>query len=102
MGERSCRTDENGEIPITGLKPDATIVVSETKAPTGYILDETPKNIVVRSGVANTLIFDNQPGTTLVIRKYIEGTDYEPLAGVCFKVTDGNERTGRWIPCRTL
>ena len=27
-------------------------MVSETKAPTGYIKDETPKNIVVRSGVA--------------------------------------------------
>ena len=39
------------------------------KAPTGYLLDETPKNIVVRTGVANSLIFDNQPGTTLIIKK---------------------------------
>ena len=51
------------------------IVVAESKAPAGYVLDETPQNIVVRSGVANSLIFDDEPGTTLVIRKYIEGTD---------------------------
>ena len=66
------------------------MVVSESKAPTGYILDETPKNIVVRSGVANSLTFDNEPGTTLIIRKFIEGTENEPLSGVAFKVVDGN------------
>ncbi|WP_300418521.1 SpaA isopeptide-forming pilin-related protein, partial [uncultured Oscillibacter sp.] len=52
--------------------------------------DETPKNIVVRTGVANSLIFDNEPATTLIIRKFIEGTENEPLSGVCFKVVDGS------------
>ena len=83
-------TGSDGTVTVSGLTPNSTIVVSECRAPSGYVLDETPQNIVVRSGVANTLIFDDQPGTTLVIRKYIEGTDYEPLAGVAFKVTDGS------------
>lgn len=83
-------TGTDGTVTVTGLEPNATIVVSETKAPTGYILDETPKNIVVRSGVANSLIFDNQPGTTLIIKKFIEGTENEPLSGVAFKVIDGS------------
>ena len=83
-------TGTDGTVTVTGLEPNATIVVSETKAPTGYILDETPKNIVVRTGVANSLIFDNQPGTTLIIKKFIEGTENEPLAGVAFKVIDGS------------
>jgi len=65
-------------------------MVSESKAPTGYIRDETPKNIVVRTGVANSLIFDDEPATTLIIRKFIEGTENEPLSGVAFKVTDGS------------
>ena len=65
-------------------------MVSETKAPTGYILDETPKSIVVKSGISNSLIFDNEPGTTLIIRKFIEGTENEPLSGVAFKVVDGS------------
>ena len=82
-------TGSDGTVTISGLRPNATVVVSEQKAPTGYILDQTPKNIVVRSGVANSLIFDDQPGTTLIIQKFIEGTENEPLSGVAFKVTDG-------------
>ena len=82
-------TGTDGTVTVTGLAPNSTIVVSEKRAPVGYILDETPKNIVVRSGVANSLIFDNEPGTTLIIRKYIEGTENEPLSGVAFKVIDG-------------
>ena len=83
-------TGTDGTVTVTGLAPNSTIVVSEKKAPVGYILDETPKNIVVRSGVANSLLFDNEPGTTLIIRKFIEGTENEPLSGVCFKVVDGS------------
>ena len=83
-------TGTDGTVTASGLAPNSTIVVSEKRAPTGYILDETPKNIVVRSGVANSLIFDNEPGTTLIIRKFIEGTENEPLSGVCFRVVDGS------------
>ena len=83
-------TGTDGTVTVSGLAPNATIVVSESKAPTGYIKDETPKNIVVRSGVANSLTFDNEPATTLIIRKFIEGTANEPLSGVAFKVVDGS------------
>jgi len=52
-------TGTDGTVTVTGLAPNSTVVVSEKKAPNGYILDETPKNIVVRTGMANTLIFDD-------------------------------------------
>ncbi len=84
------KTGTDGTVIVSGLEPGSTIMVSETRAPTGYILDETPKSIVVKSGISNSLIFDNQPGTTLIIRKFIEGTENEPLSGVCFKVVDGS------------
>ena len=83
-------TGSDGTVTITGLTPNATIIVSEDKAPIGYIKSETPKTIVVRSGVPNSLTFDNEPSTTLVIHKYIEGTENEPLSGVAFKVVDGS------------
>ena len=83
-------TGSDGTVTITALNPNATIIVSEDKAPIGYIKDETPKTIVVRSGVSNSLTFDNEPSTTLVIHKYIEGTENEPLSGVAFKVVDGS------------
>ena len=81
-------TGSDGTVTITALNPNATVIVSEDKAPIGYIKDETPKTIVVRSGVPNSLTFDNEPSTTLVIHKYIEGTENEPLSGVAFKVVD--------------
>ena len=83
-------TGSDGTVTITALNPNATVIVSEDKAPIGYIKDETPKTIVVRSGVPNSLTFDNEPSTTLVIHKYIEGTENEPLSGVAFKVVDGS------------
>ena len=83
-------TGSDGTVTITALNPNATIIVSEDKAPIGYIKNETPKTIVVRSGVPNSLTFDNEPSTTLVIHKYIEGTENEPLSGVAFKVVDGS------------
>ena len=83
-------TGSDGTVTITALNPNATIIVSEDKAPIGYIKDETPKTIVVRSGVPNSLTFDNEPSTTLVIHKYIEGTENKPLSGVAFKVVDGS------------
>ena len=83
-------TGSDGTVTVTGLQPNSTVIVSEDKAPTGYIKDTMPQTIVVKSGVPNSLTFDNEPSSTLIIHKYISGTENEPLAGVCFKVTDGS------------
>ena len=83
-------TGSDGTATVTGIAPNATVIVTEEKAPTGYLRDETPKTIVVRSGAANTVIFDDEPTQTLIIRKFIQGTDNEPLAGVAFKVVYGD------------
>lgn len=83
-------TGTDGTVTVSGLKPNATVIVGEDKAPTGYLKDESPKSIVVRSGAANSLTFEDEAATTLIIRKYIEGTENEPLSGVAFKVIDGS------------
>ena len=36
----------------------------------------------------NSLVFDDEPKTTLIIHKYVSGTRNEPLAGAEFKVTN--------------
>lgn len=82
-------TGRDGTVTITGIAPNSTIICTEEKAPTGYIADTSPKSIVVHSGADNSLTFDNEPSTTLIIQKYIYGTANEPLAGVGFKVVDG-------------
>ncbi len=83
-------SDKDGKLVISGLMPDATVIVTEDKAPAGYVRESTPKTILVRSGAVNSLTFDNEPTTTLIIHKYVTGTENEPLSGVCFRVTDGS------------
>ena len=81
-------TDQNGEIRISGVT--GTIVVKETKTIPGYTIDPATQTqtVTVNPEDTQTLTFYNTPGTTLTIRKYIEGTDYEPLEGVTFLITD--------------
>ncbi len=83
-------TDGVGTIHITGLKPGQHIIAKEVKAKEGYILDDTPKTIQIKSGEVNTLEFLNQPLTELLIVKK-DAITKEPLSGVQFKVTDGND-----------
>ncbi|MBO6266768.1 MAG: Cys-Gln thioester bond-forming surface protein, partial [Synergistaceae bacterium] len=82
-------TGADGTVTVTGLKPESTVIVSEDKAPTGYLKDDSPKTVVVHTGAANMLAFEDEAATTLIIRKFIEGTANEPLSGVAFKVIDG-------------
>ena len=78
-------TDETGMITLTGLET-GTYVVRETKAPDGYILDETPQTIAVGSGGTYTLTFYNKPEGSLIIEKRDKLTN-EPLYGATFRVT---------------
>ena len=83
-------TGLDGTVTVTGLKPESTVIVSEDKAPTGYLKDTSPKTIVVHTGAANMLVFEDEAATTLIIRKYVDGTENEPISGVAFKVVDGS------------
>ena len=100
-------TGKDGTALVTGIAPGSTVVVVETKVPQGYVLDSTPRTITVKNGSGNgvtiggttgggsgssggnDLIIENDPATTLVIQKFIDGTANTPLAGVEFLVTDG-------------
>ncbi|MBQ6206058.1 MAG: hypothetical protein IJK52_03150, partial [Oscillospiraceae bacterium] len=83
-------TDENGRIVISGLTPGMTVIAHEIRTVQGYALNGAPQNIQIVSGEAQTLTFYDEPLSTLVIRKFIEGTENNPLSGVAFKVTDGS------------
>ena len=96
-------TGKDGTVTVSGLLPGSTVVVTEYKVPDTHVLNTTPQTITLKSG-SNTvtsgavsggtgggsLDFENDPKMTLTIRKYIKGTNREPLAGVCFKVTEGS------------
>ena len=82
-------TDREGKITISGVV--GTVVVTETASIPGYTIDEATRTqmVVVRPNDTQTLYVYNEPETTLVLEKFIKGTDREPLAGVEFLVTDG-------------
>jgi uncharacterized surface anchored protein len=69
---------------VSGLL-DGTFVAYETIAPSGYTLDSTPQNIIVKSGKVTVAEFTNAPLATLTIRK-LNSVTKQPIAGVEFNV----------------
>ena len=80
------RTDENGEIRIEGLKPGKSVVVTETAAPPGYLIDTQSQTIQIKEGRTVSLTFKNQPKGSLIIQKRDSATG-QPLPGAEFRVT---------------
>ena len=80
------KTDENGEILISGLQPGKSVVVTETQAPPGYLIDTQAQTVQIKEGRTVSLNFKNQPKGELIIQKRDSATG-QPLAGAQFRVT---------------
>ena len=80
------RTDENGEIRIPGLKPGKSVVVTETQAPPGYLIDTQSQTVQIKEGRTVSLTFKNQPKGELIIQKRDSATG-QPLPGAEFRIT---------------
>lgn len=94
VGDNSYVTNKNGEILIPNVKP-GSYIITEIEAPENYAIDATPQAVVVGTdGKTYKASFQNQPSSTLVIKKYDDATN-EPLAGAEFLVkTAGGEVVG--------
>lgn len=80
------RSDENGEILIDGLEPGKSVVVTETRAPSGFTIDTQPQTISVLPGKTVNLTFKNQPKGALIVTK-VDASTGEPLSGAEFRIT---------------
>ena len=78
-------TDSAGTFTITDIAPGTTLVIKETRAKAGYILDDTPQTVKVKSNEVTTLEFRNQPKGNLIVVKQ-DSVTKEPLEGVQFKI----------------
>ncbi len=85
-GNGIYRTDENGEIRIEGLKPGKSVVVTETRAPAGFLIDTQSQTIQIKAGKTVSLTFKNQPKGQLIVQKRDSVTG-QPLPGAEFRVT---------------
>lgn len=80
-------TDSAGTFTITDITPGTTLVVKETRARDGYLLDDAPQTATVKAGQTVTLEFCNQPQGGLIINKLSSADKKTPLEGVLFQIT---------------
>ncbi|MCH5260825.1 MAG: hypothetical protein J1F18_13780, partial [Lachnospiraceae bacterium] len=66
-GDGTFYTNAAGEIVIEGLEPGTTVIAREIKTVDGFVLDGTPKSVVIEAGKnAPELIFWNKRAGTLL------------------------------------
>ena len=80
-------TDSAGSFTVNGITPGTTLVVKETRAKAGYVLDDTPQTATIKAGQTVTLEFRNQPQGSLIINKLSSADKKTPLEGVLFQIT---------------
>ena len=78
-------TDSAGTFTITDIIPDTTLIIKETRTKDGYILDDTPQTVKVKSNEVVTVEFRNQPKGNLIVVKQ-DSVTKAPLEGVQFKI----------------
>ena len=81
-------SDADGMVHLAELDT-GTYIITETKAPSGYVIDETPKTVELRAGQTYEVVFSNSRSYGLQIRKIIKGTN-KPLSGCVFQVAKAN------------
>ena len=82
-------TDSVGTFTITDVAPGTTLIIKETRAKDGYILDDTPQTVKVKSNEVVTVEFRNQPKGNLIVVKQ-DSVTKAPLEGVQFKIVYAN------------
>lgn len=83
-------TGADGKITISNLRP-GNYIITEIKAPDGYLIDDPTRNVTVTSGDTQTIVFkDTKPGGLIIEKR--DSVTKEPLAGATFKVTTSDGR----------
>ncbi|MBS6639830.1 MAG: hypothetical protein KH295_02110 [Clostridiaceae bacterium] len=81
-------TDASGLIHLPELET-GTYIITEIKAPDGYVIDETPKTVELREGQTYEVTFSNTKRSGLTIRKIDEDTR-QPLKNAIFSISKAN------------
>lgn len=83
-------TGADGKITITNVRP-GNYIITEIKAPDGYLIDDPTRTITVTSGDTQTIVLkDTKPGGLIIEKR--DSVTKEPLAGATFKVTTSDGR----------
>lgn len=83
-------TGADGKTTITNVRP-GSYIITEIKAPDGYLIDDPTRTITVTSGDTQTIVFkDTKPGGLIIEKR--DSVTKEPLAGATFKVMTSDGR----------
>ena len=80
-------TDSAGSFTVSNIVPGTVLIVKETRARDGYLLDDAPQTVAIKAGQTVTLEFRNQPQGSLIINKLSSADKKTPLEGVLFQIT---------------
>jgi len=80
-------TDAQGIIYLDIDEP--SVIITELKTVDGYKLDNVPRTVELKPGELTVVSYKNMPYPVLEIVK-LDSTSKQPLAGVKYKVFDGN------------
>ena len=82
-------TDSAGTFTIADIAPDTTLIIKESRAKDGYILDDTPQTVKAKSNEIVTVEFRNYPNGSVLVKK-VDAVTNEPISDVEFLVTDSD------------
>ena len=85
-------TGLDGTFLVDNIDPNTTLVVKETRAKSGYLLDDVAQTAVVKAGQTVRLQFINHKAGNLIIHKLSGADKKTPLEGVQFKITYADGR----------
>jgi len=85
LNYREVTTNQWGEVTVTGLQP-GTWILTEVRSPTGFVLDDTPRTIVIREGEHNTVEVLNYRSPSIEITKRDTHTG-RLLPGAVFRIS---------------
>ena len=79
-------TGSSGTFLVDNIDPETTLIVKETRAKDGYLLDDTAQTATIKAGQTVTLEFRNQPMGGVEIVKVNEDKPSERIPGATFEI----------------
>ena len=89
-------TDVDGKAEFTGLELGKTYYYREEKAPTGYVLDSSIKDVTIGNGTETAIetkkitVEDEKQNGSLRVKKVDDGVPANPIKGIKFKLKDSS------------